>query len=702
MLDEWLEEAHELSDRYDPLLNGRVMDRYLARYEVCTDPEERKRIRASVERRLNRAIVKTRKFKHTVLAVPDSETAKGEIVLGKVMWGDWVLYDFGISLRELNKHLLIVGQTGGGKTTLINNIIAQLVALGIPFVVFDRAKRESRHLAKRFPEILVINWKDLRVNPLLPPPDITFDEWKLQLELIFGHVEGTWSGSTQYLLQFLDEVHRELGDASTLKHVYDRVMAAMSEPNRKMQEYWGVIQTRLYGLVTKVGRVFNSGETIDLAKLLKMQVVLELDDLEKDGDFIVAWFMMWFFAYQKAHNLRDKLLLVMIVDEAQSVFSAADSESMTVKEFSKESPLDRVAAKTRALGGGVIAATQMPTKISHALKANTHVKLAGNLGDGTDIQDIAASMGLDEDEAKALTRLGWGEWMVKMPERFAKPFLIKSEELVPLVRDVTDEQLHAMMGERIRNLMVRRHPKEEAREMAETNPTSISADGMTLLRQVNECPFDAVRTRMKKLGFSGRRIKDSAEELRALGLIRPVKASVGKHKPITLLEITQSGKKLLKELGVDVRLWDKVGHVGMEHLYYQVLIANAYRKRGYEVRTEAVLGERRFDVLASARDKRVGIEVELSWNPMDNKLDNVEMVDELIIVARGAGMLEQIKKCVQKRGLASRVKVMKVAELMEELKDSIAGESLGTNALARNKQPDAPERNEAGTKGADA
>ena len=87
---------------------------------------------------------------------------------------------------------------------------------------------------------------------------------------------------------------------------------------------------------------------------------------------------------------------------------------------------------------------------------------------------------------------------------------------------------------------------------------------------------------------------------------------------------------------------------------------------------------------------------------MDNKLDNVEMVDELIIVARGAGMLEQIKKCVQKSGLASRVKVRTVAELMEELKDSIAGVSLGTNALARNKQPDAPERIEAGTKGADA
>jgi hypothetical protein len=181
-----------------------------------------------------------------------------------------------------------------------------------------------------------------------------------------------------------------------------------------------------------------------------------------------------------------------------------------------------------------------------------------------------------------------------------------------------------------------------------------------------------------------------------------VKVALGKHRPKTLFEITQSGRKLLAEQNEDVEMWNKVGHVGLEHLCYQTLIGKAYRELGYAVKGEAVLGERRFDVLASAGEKKVGVEVELSWNEMDNKLDNAEMVDELVVVARDTKILDLVKKEVQKRGLGKKVKVTTIAELMRELTGSIEEEDAGTNAPDGNKESEAPERNNGGTKGAES
>jgi len=696
MPDQWLEEARELLDKLAPVVNRRYADALLRQYVRTTDEEEKELIRKNFDRLLaaRRPILLT--SRRPILAVPDEQTAAGEIVLGKVMWGEKTLYPFGTSLEELNRHVLITAQSGAGKTTLIARLIAELIRLGKPFLVTD-FKRDYRHLTRQFPQLLVVNWKVLRVNPLRPPPGVPVQEWKQQLVHIFGYVEGVWKGSTQYMLQKLDEVYTEKGDSATLRDLYDKVVEATNEPNRKLQEYWAVIHTRLYGLLSKLGDTINGAQWLDVAKLLDYPVVLELDGLDReDANFLLLWLFYWIYAYRKAQNQRGRLLHVLIIDEAKRVFTGSEMYSSTTSEYSGTPPADLICDEIRDYGEAIIAADQEPTKLSQSLKANTYTKLTGNLGEGRDIWDISQSMNLKDEEVDAIPKLERGEWLVKLSGRYTSPFLIKTEDF-PLEKNVTDEEVRQRAKPILDNLTIR--PAKEpidAETIAEAQHTNLSTQAWMLLKDINEKPFQKLSTRVKELRISARKAMEAKDELIRKQLIKEMRIRLGAQRPVSLFEITAQGKDRLKQAGEETKKWDWVGHVGLKHAFYQALIAKAYREKGWTAKMEAAQGNRRFDVLASDGDTKVGIEVELSENDLRNKLDNLDGINELIIVSEGE-LLKRIEKRVKEGGENGKVKVQGVMELVNQLKDSIGLRPHGRKASRGNKASQGPEGNKPGT-----
>jgi len=239
------------------------------------------------------------------------------------MQGERVLSGFGLSREELNQHVLITGRSGCGKTTLIMQIIRELLRNSIPFLVLDY-KMDYRHLVKIYPQLVVINWKDLQINPLEPPPSVSFQEWKQQFLNIFGHVQGIWHGSTQYLLEAIDASYEEKKRTPKIEDVYEKVVEA-KETSRKMQEYASVVETRLYGMLSKLGEVVKNEKTlIDVEKLLQMPVILELHGLGRDeSTFLALWFFYWIYAYRRAKGIRGNLLHVLIIEEAKRIFTAS-------------------------------------------------------------------------------------------------------------------------------------------------------------------------------------------------------------------------------------------------------------------------------------------------------------------------------------------------------------------------------------------
>ena len=320
---EYIEQVKEIAEK----LNCHIKEsniKPLLKYYLLADENEKGDVKEDIDSLIGIHLPKLVFSRKPMLQSPEKNEINNEIKIGKVFQGNKELHNFGISKEELNQHMLIVARSGFGKTTLIVQIIKQLIENKIPFIAFDH-KRDYRHLIRHFPELVVLSWRDLRINPLEPPPCVSFQEWKQQFLNIFGHVQAVWHGSTQYLLEAIDKAIEEKKRLVTLEDVYKKVVEA-NETTKKMQEYASVVETRLYGLLSKLGETINNERTlIYMEKLLQLPVVIELDGLGRDEASILAlWLFYWIYAYRKAKSIRGKLLHVLIIDEAKRIFTASE------------------------------------------------------------------------------------------------------------------------------------------------------------------------------------------------------------------------------------------------------------------------------------------------------------------------------------------------------------------------------------------
>jgi len=580
--------------------------------------------------------------KKPLLASPKQEDSDAEIRFGLAIQGERQLHSFGLSRSELNQHVLATARSGAGKTTLIIQIIRQLISNNIPFLVIDY-KRDYRHLVRHYPQLVVVKWRDLKINPLDPPPGVSFQEWKQQFVNIFGHVEAIWHGSTQYLLEAIDTVYERQERIPKIQDIYETIVEK-AESSRKMQEYASVVEVRLFGLLSKLGNVINSHRTLtDMEKLLQLPVVLELDGLGRDEASILAlWLFYWIYAYRRAQMMRGSLLHVLIIDEAKRIFTGSEQYSETTTEYSGIPPADLVCDEIRDFGEAIIASDQEPTKLSNSLKANTYTKMTGFLGNGRDIDDIAHAMDLKEEEREAITQLERGEWLVKLAGRYTKPFIIKSEDF-PLEKNVSEEELERVMRPTIENLTRVLEEKPIRLEINEEEP-EISQNSYNLLLNINLHPFNGIVARQKELGTSAARIEAAKEELISKELVRQVDIPLSGRRPTAFLVLTGRALKFLDSKGVDISTWRHVGNVGFEHMLYQVLIRWEFKKLAYDAHLEVRLSDkRRIDVLAIKDGRRIGVEVELNTNvDLSQKLVGIESLDQLYVVARRE-ILGQVK-----------------------------------------------------------
>jgi KaiC/GvpD/RAD55 family RecA-like ATPase len=672
---EYVEQVKEMADK----LNCHVKERNiksLLKYYLLANGDEKSGIKEDIDSIIGIHLPKLTFSRKPMLPSPEKDKIDGEIKIGKVFQGDEELYDFGISKEELNQHMLIVARSGFGKTTLIVQIMRQLIENKIPFIAFDY-KRDCRHLIRHFPELVVLSWRDLRINPLEPPPSVSFQEWKQQFLNIFGHVQAVWHGSTQYLLEAIDKTIEEKKGLVTLEDVYKKIVEA-NETTKKMQEYASVIETRLYGLLSKLGETINNERTlIDMEKLLQLPVVIELDGLGRDEASILAlWLFYWVYAYRKAKSIRGKLLHVLIIDEAKRIFTASEQYSQTTTEYSGIPPADLVCDEIRDFGEGIIASDQEPTKLSDSLKANTYTKITGFLGNGKDINDIAEAMDLSEDERKAITKLERGEWLVKLAGRYVKPFTIRTEDF-PIEKNVSDEELRQKMRSIIESLL-----KAGREKIEKVEEVSLSEDSWKLLESINSHPFNGIVSRQRELGISVKRFEKAKQELISRGLVKQLSISLSKRRPTSFLVLTNEALQILEAKGLDTSVWKHVGNVGFEHMLYQVLIRWQLKKLGYDAHIEVEVAKgRRMDVLAIKNGRKIGIEVELNANVnLKEKLNEIETLDGLYIVTSK----ELFNEIREKLGdLPSNVKLYSIDRFLERF-GNLFGEETGNNSSSGN------------------
>ncbi len=103
-------------------------------------------------------ILKQKKIPSIELEKPDFKNySKGTINLGTIFYNREILKKFKLNIEDLKRHIIIYGQTGTGKTTLLNNFLHQFEKKypNIPFILFE-FKGEYKELMKDVKSINVI------------------------------------------------------------------------------------------------------------------------------------------------------------------------------------------------------------------------------------------------------------------------------------------------------------------------------------------------------------------------------------------------------------------------------------------------------------------------------------------------------------------------------------------------------------------
>lgn len=685
----WVAETKNIIARLNSHLNEEVFEQLLSLYLIEEDPREKLRIKNDVDSVLGVNTPLLLFSNKPMLPSPKKEEIQGEINIGKVTQGNKILYDFGLSKEELNQHMIITARSGAGKTTLIMWIIQQLLSENIPFIVFD-FKLDYRHLIKTYPQLVVLKWKDLRINLFDPPPKVSFKDWKQQILNIFGHVEGIWSGSTHHLLEAIDESYREMNGKVKLEDVYKKIKGSR-ETTRKFQDYSSVVENRLYGILSTLGKTVNNYRTlVNMEELLKLPVILELDGLgRKEANLIVLWFFYWIYVYRRAHGMRGNLLHVLIIDEAKRVFTASEMYSQTTTEYSGIPPADLICDEIRDFGEAIIASDQEPSKVSDSLKANTYTKITSYLGNGKDISNISEAMDLNEEEREAITNLERGEWLVKLAGRYTKPFTMKSNN-IPLNKDVTDEELLQQMKPVLSELIIQSNDIIQTDEQKVTLP-NITENAKLLLYDVATHPFKGIVGRYKSLGISLRKSNSAKKELVQKGIVVELDIKLGARRPTKFLVPTNLGFKLMEETGHQIELWKRTGRQGFEHQLYAVLIMYGYKKLGCQAFIEKWIEDKRVDVLVVSKGNRIAVEVELGpIIHIEEKIEILSYVDELIIVVKKEEVTKANSMLKLFTKFRERVRIYSITKFLRYLSSNYRAEINGNNSIERNKSVSSP------------
>jgi len=232
----------------------------------------------------------------------------------------------GLTDRQLNEHMLVVGRSGAGKTTFFYNVMDLLNDDGVPFLAFD-FKNDYRAVADDL-DLTVINWRDLKFNPLQPPPGVSTEKWAEVMADTWTHAMGLLNASRNYFLGRLRRLYGlyheaiDEGRYPTLYELRDLARAHDIPYASPRYNYKERLVNRTNGMLAFSGDIFDCSRGHPIEELLDRNVVLELQDPNRDVQtFMVEALLTWIFYYRDAQDHRDRgLRHAVLFDEAKHVF----------------------------------------------------------------------------------------------------------------------------------------------------------------------------------------------------------------------------------------------------------------------------------------------------------------------------------------------------------------------------------------------
>ena len=394
-------------------------------------------------------MISTEKFQN---AIKEKYVFEGEsIILGGAMLGGQTITEqfIRVPLSTLNRHGLIAGATGTGKTKTLQILAEQLSAKGVPSLVMDvkgdlsglaaasagHKKIDERHekiglpfLADQSPvEFLSLsNEKGARLRA-------TVTEFGPVLFSKILELNATQSGIVSVIFKYCDDHDLPLLDLKDFKKVMQYMInegkeEAELEYGRLSTASVGTIMRKIIELEQQGAEVFFGEKSFDVDDLTRVDEhgkgiisILRLTDIQGKPK-LFSTFMLQILAEIYAtfpeEGDVDRPKLALFIDEAHLVFEEASNALMDQIEV--------IIKLIRSKGVGIFFITQNPNdipevvlsqlglKIQHALRAFTakdrkSIKLVAQnfpLTDFYDVEEPITNMGIGEALVTALGEKG--------------------------------------------------------------------------------------------------------------------------------------------------------------------------------------------------------------------------------------------------------------------------------------------------------
>ena len=335
----------------------------------------------------------------------------------------------GISLKDLAKHMLVVGTPGSGKTTFSVSLLDRLWKKHhIPFLVIEPAKNEYRALIQSIPELQVFTpgknfISPFVFNPFVPPKNVKLETYKSTLKTAFAAAVSMSTPLDKIFEESINNCYSDfrwldtytVDDKGQTFNISDFIKCFQNTfdeigytGDAKNIGRAGVVR------LNSLSNLFDNYFSIPIQDLLEKPTIIELAAIENSDQkaLIISLLLLSILAYVNSNYVGEGgLKNVILLEEAHVLL---DSESNNSQGDANPSAIaqglvKRMLAEIRSYGVGIVIADQSPRKVSTDVVALTDMKVVFRLVEATDKQIIADSMNMSEAQVQRMSRLKPGE-----------------------------------------------------------------------------------------------------------------------------------------------------------------------------------------------------------------------------------------------------------------------------------------------------